>query len=26
MRRSAIPMGNGWLLQQITARLPGREW
>jgi catechol 2,3-dioxygenase-like lactoylglutathione lyase family enzyme len=20
------PDGNGWLLQQITARLPGREW
>ncbi len=20
------PDGNGWLLQEITARLPGREW
>lgn len=20
------PDGNGWLLQQITSRLPGREW
>jgi catechol 2,3-dioxygenase-like lactoylglutathione lyase family enzyme len=20
------PDGNGWLLQQITTRLPGREW
>jgi hypothetical protein len=20
------PDGNGWLLQQITARRPGREW
>ena len=20
------PHGNGWLLQQITTRLPGREW
>jgi catechol 2,3-dioxygenase-like lactoylglutathione lyase family enzyme len=20
------PEGNGWLLQEITARLPGREW
>jgi len=22
----ADPDGNGWLLQEITARLPGREW
>ena len=20
------PDGNGWLLQEITTRLPGREW
>ena len=20
------PEGNGWVLQEITARLPGREW
>jgi catechol 2,3-dioxygenase-like lactoylglutathione lyase family enzyme len=20
------PDGNGWLLQEVTARLPGREW
>ena len=20
------PDGNGWLLQEITVRLPGREW
>jgi hypothetical protein len=20
------PDGNGWLLPEITARLPGREW
>jgi hypothetical protein len=20
------PDGNGWLLQEITSRLPGREW
>ena len=22
----ADPDGNGWLLQQVTTRLPGREW
>jgi hypothetical protein len=22
----ADPDGNGWLLQEITTRLPGREW
>lgn len=22
----ADPDGNGWLLQEVTARLPGREW
>jgi len=22
----SVPDGNAWLLQQITARLPGREW
>ena len=20
------PDGNGWLLQEVTTRLPGREW
>ena len=20
------PDGNGWLLQEVTSRLPGREW
>jgi hypothetical protein len=20
------PDGNGWLLQEITTRLPGRDW
>ena len=23
---SANPDGNGWPLQEITTRLPGREW
>jgi len=23
---SALPNGNGWLLQEITTRLRGREW
>jgi hypothetical protein len=20
------PDGNGWLLQEVTTRIPGREW
>ena len=25
-RRSATRSGNGWQLQEITTRIPGREW
>ena len=24
--RFSDPDGNGWILQEVTTRLPGREW